>query len=218
MANGLAQQLRTATRDAHRASERAGIMPDLLHGRLGRAVYCSLLRNLFEIYQALEAALVLRAALPCVAPVVFPKLFRTAALAADLDVLYRERWRAELDPQPTTLIYVGRLQRIEKERPELLAAHAYVRYLGDLSGGQMLSKIVADSLGLGNGLGTRFYDFGPAQHVAEAAQALRAGLEAIPADESQLAAIVAEALHAFDLHRALFAELADEDPDAIRVV
>ena len=84
MANGLAQQLRTATRDAHRASERAGIMPDLLHGRLGRAVYCSLLRNLFEIYQALEAALVLRAALPCVAPVVFPKLFRTAALAADL--------------------------------------------------------------------------------------------------------------------------------------
>ena len=41
--------------------------------------------------------------------------------------------------------YVNRIQTISESKPELLVAHAYTRYLGDLSGGQILKKYCSKS-------------------------------------------------------------------------
>ncbi len=215
MINGLAQRLRAATKELHAATERAGIMPDLLRGHLSRRCYCELLRNLFEIYRALELALTVRAGDPALAPVVFPGLFRAPALAADLDSLWPGRWREELSLQSATHLYVGRIEELSESAPALLAAHAYVRYLGDLSGGQILRRIVARMLGTREAEGTSFYDFGSEFEVAESARVLRAGLAAIAVGESGEAAIVAEALDGFRMHERLFVELAQSRDRAL---
>ena len=53
-----------------------------------------------------------------------------------------------------------RLQEVGRAEPELLVAHTYTRYLGDLSGGQVLKKIAQKALDLpSSGEGLAFFTF-----------------------------------------------------------
>jgi len=208
---GLAQRLRAETRDLHSVAERAGIMPALLRGQLDRRTYCSLLRNLHAIYAVLEPALTRHATHAMVSPVVFPALFRQAALVDDLHLLHGDGWAGELPLQAATAAYLERLRQIDVASPELLVAHAYVRSLGDLSGGQLLRGVVATSLQRRDGSGTRFYDFGSADEVAAHLRAFRGALNALPAGEAAADGIVAEARAAFERHAHLFEQLAARD-------
>ena len=205
----LSVRLRVETKNLHTEVERAGIMPTLLRGHLARPTYCALLRNLHALYEALEPALLRHAAHAAVAPVFFPALFRQGALADDLNTLHGPGWLRDFALKPATQQYVARLHTLDAQQPELLAAHVYVRYLGDLSGGQMLRKIVAKSFQLDSPDGTRFYDFGSVDEVDAHLRNFRAGLGAITTAAKHIDALVAEARNAFGLHRALFVELAD---------
>eukprot|EP00913_Durusdinium_trenchii_P011568 g10862.t1 len=63
-------------------------------------------------------------------------------------------------PSKTTREYVQRLRQLQDEAPELLLPHAYTRYLGDLSGGQLLKKAAIRGMKLpADGSGVHFYDF-----------------------------------------------------------
>ena len=208
MTASLAERLRDETRNLHSELERGIFMHALLRGQLSRATYCMLLRNLQAIYAALELALVSHATNPQVAPVFSPALFRSAALHHDLDALHGPRWERALAIQPASRLYVGRLQQVHRTCPVLLVTHAYVRYLGDLSGGQLIKRKVSDSLQLAPGVGTAFYDFGDPDQTRSLTRAFRAGLDNITCDEAQLALIVVEAQRAFELHRSLFQQLA----------
>ena len=212
----LAEQLRNDTRALHTEVERTGVMRLLLRGQLDRPSYCALLRNLHAVYAALEPALVRHAAHPDVAPVVFEALFRAAPAAADLADLHGADWHAAIPLQAATMRYVARLHELAAHAPELLVAHAYLRYLGDLSGGQILHKIVAQSLHLAPGTGTRFYEFGSPTDVAGHLRAFRVGLDALPLPAGVQAAIVHETCNAFRLHGELFNELT-EPPTGLRV-
>lgn len=204
----LPERLRNETRELHTEVERGPLMRDLLRGQLGLGAYCLLLRNLQPIYVALEAALVNHASDTLVAPVFSRALFRSDALRRDLDALHGPAWEQALAMQPACQVYVERLQQVGRTSPVLLVAHAYVRYLGDLSGGQLLKRIVADSLQLAPGVGTAFYDFGDADQTRRLTRAFRDGLGGIAADEAQTAMIVTEAQHAFEMHKSLFQQLA----------
>jgi heme oxygenase len=204
----LAARLRTQTREVHALAERTGVMRDILGGRFGRALYCALLRNLYEIYGALEPALTRHAADPCIAPVCFPALFRCAALAADLDALSGPGWAEGLAVVPAARDYRRRIGELAQVRPALLVAHAYARYLGDLHGGRILRRIVAETLALGPGPGLEFYAFGAVGDLDAAVRGYRAGLDALPVDATTADDIVREAQRAFQLHIRLFDELA----------
>ena len=206
---GLAERLRTGTRDLHTQTERAGVMPALLRGELSRERYCALLRNLHALYVALESALTQHAAHGEVAPVVFPALFRQHALADDLTALHGSDWPQAIGLQSATQHYVERLHGLAAGQPALLTAHAYVRYLGDLSGGQALRRIVARAYALTDDAGARFYDFGPSEAVRMHAQRFRDGLGALGIDVPHMEALVAEARWAFARHGELFEQLAD---------
>ena len=208
----LAEQLRADTRVLHTEVERTGVMRLMLRGQLDRAGYCAVLRNLHAIYAALEPALRRHAGHAKVAPVVFEALFREAPLAADLIALHGTDWATAIALAPAAERYVSHLQHISEHAPVLLVAHAYTRTLGDLSGGQMLSRIVADSLHLAPGPGTAFYDFGSPAAVTGHLTAFRAGLAALPLAPGEQQAIVDEACSAFRLHRELFTELAPPAP------
>ncbi|MES2974261.1 MAG: biliverdin-producing heme oxygenase [Pseudomonadota bacterium] len=207
----LAARLRAETAGLHAQAEQTPFMAALTGGRLDRRACCLMLRSLVPVYRELEGGLALNASHPSVAPVRFPALLRMPALQLDLQVLHGPLWEEELAVMPAGLDYARRLSSISQSGPGLLAAHAYVRYLGDLSGGQMLRGITTRSLGLApGGGGTAFYEFGPPAEVAALGQALRAGLNAIAPDaaSADADAIVAEAKWSFEMHGLLFAELA----------
>ena len=226
---GLAQRLRDGTAALHTTTERAGIMPALLRGRLPLAGFVQLQRSLLAIYQALEAGLQAQAAHPWLAPLALGPLARSAALQVDvsqLDALQRATGAMDLAPAigtvgqrggddhrppplpPSALHYADHLEALARQQPGLLAAHAYVRYLGDLAGGQALRRVAQQAYGLVAGAGTRFYDFGTPEAVRATSQRLRAALDALPVDDVGADALVAEAQWAFAQHALLFDELA----------
>ena len=204
---GLPERLRLETRDLHAATERAGAMAALLAGRLPQPGYCTMLRNLHALYSALEAALEQRRHDPAVAPLQAGALHRAAALAADLRCLHGPRWADELPLQPATTAYVARLQALAASASAALVAHAYVRYLGDLHGGQVLKRLVTRHYALTGDAGTRFYDFGPEPEVLALRQRLRAALGGLPLASATQDEVVAEARWAFEQHQRLFEEL-----------
>ncbi len=208
MTPSLAERLRTETRALHTAAERSAFMGALLRGRMQRPAYCALLRNLHAIYAAMEPALQRHAQYPMLAPVFQPALWRTRALEQDLHALHGPDWPDALALQPAAAGYRGRLEELETSAPGLLLAHAYVRYLGDLSGGQRLRDIVANSVTATGVPAVAFYDFGDAARTQGLTRAFRAGLGAVAVDRQQANALVDEAKLAFELHQRLFDELA----------
>jgi heme oxygenase len=104
--------------------------------------------------------------------------------------------------------YVARIESVTGTRPRLLAAHAYVRYMGDLSGGQLLRDIARRALSLRDERGTAFYAFAMGSPEALKAE-FRRGLDALALPDGDSDAIVTEADDAFARHVALFEELAE---------
>lgn len=205
----ITQRLRDATRALHTEVERAGVMRSLLRGQLERAGYCRLLRNLHAIYSALEAGLAQHASDPGLVILRCQPLFRSDALREDLNFLHGADWADAIPLTAAATQYAEHLRGLAARAPLLLGAHAYVRYLGDLSGGQMLTRIVAKSLGLQLNQGVSFYDFGNTEEVAKLAKAFRTGLDLMVDSETNALAVVEEACAAFERHTTLFEELAE---------
>ena len=204
----LAERLKRETRSLHIQVERTPFIAALLRGRLDRCGYRLLLRNLEAIYAALEPALQRHAAHPALAPFDFAALARRPALASDIEALSDDPERHDdfSAPEPATIAYTLHLAHLDRAAPERLLAHAYVRYLGDLSGGQVLGRIVRESLELRSSAGTAFYDFGAAPGPAALAGRFRSALDAAPVADPD--ALVDEAKAGFARHRALFEGLA----------
>lgn len=179
-------------------------MADLLHGRLCLSRYCALLRNLHAIYAALEAGLDRH---PPDERLWRPELRRLQALEQDLDSLHPGAWRTDEPLVPAAAAYAARLQQLTQTDPSLLLAHAYLRYLGDLHGGQMLARLIRQQAWLDKAEGTAFYAFGEPARVESLRQDFRAGLDALQLTEQQADTLVAEACEAFRRHQQLFEEL-----------
>lgn len=211
----LSARLKAATRELHAAAERSGVMLALLRGRIEWPAYLSLLRNLRALYAALEAGLDQLPAGAAGPGVWRPELRRLPALDQDL-----AHWRAvEAAPAaapaaspepplvPATQAYTIRLQTLATQAPGLLPAHAYVRYLGDLYGGQVLSRLVRQQFKLPEGPGTSFYEFGEAGQVEQLRADFRSALDALPLTPPQAAAFIEEACQGFRLHGQMFEQI-----------
>ncbi len=201
---GLAARLKEETRPLHTLAERSGVMADLLHGRLTQRGYLGLLRSLHAIYTALEAGLDRH---PPDRRLWRPELRRLPALTQDLDTLQPGTWLTGVPLAPAAAAYAARLQQLAQTEPRLLLAHAYLRYLGDLHGGQMLARLVTRQPWADGAPATAFYAFGSTAQVEQLKQDFRAGLDALVLTESQADAFVAEACDAFRRHQRLFEEL-----------
>jgi heme oxygenase (biliverdin-producing, ferredoxin) len=207
----LAARLREATRLLHTEVERAGVMRQLLRGEIALSGYVALLRNLHPIYAELERGLARHGHEPALSGLVSAPMLRTEAIAADLDVLHAGDWAAGLPLAPAAADYARHLAQLADTAPVLLAAHAYVRYLGDLSGGQMLARVVGRRFGLQGPEGLCFYAFGSVDDVAVLAADFRAALDQMAPDEAAAQALVDEACSAFVRHRDLFEQLAPSE-------
>lgn len=203
----LSADLRASTKALHAEAERSGIMGALVRGNCSREDYAALLVSLEAIYDALETGLASHAAHPVLGALHRPGFARHAALRADLDAL-RALGVAVSDVLPNeTLRYVAQLRMLTAEDPPRLLAHAWLRYLGDLNGGQIIARIVRKSLALPADA-TRFYDFPDFTDPKAEAAAWREALDAAPLSAGTRESIVDEAITGFRRHIGLFRALA----------
>lgn len=203
----LSLMLREGTRQAHTMAENVGFVKCFLKGTVERSSYRQLLANFYYIYSSLEVALEDWCRHPVLAGLYYPQLYRREAIEQDLRYYYGAEWSAAIAPTAAARHYVERLETIACDCPHLLVAHSYTRYLGDLSGGQILKEIAVRSMGLEGGLGTAFYEFEAVPDARAFKQDYRAALDALPIDQKAAEAITAEAIEAFRYNMRLFEEL-----------
>ena len=135
------------------------------------------------------------------------KAARAEAIRRDLDYYFGGPGRQNLPLRAATAAYVQRIDALAREWPAGLVAHHYTRYLGDLSGGQAMRRVVAKMFNLPAGEGLAFYDFPQIADHAEFKEQYRALLDALPLDAGAIQRIVAEANLAFQLNRDVFAAM-----------
>ncbi len=202
----LSVALRTGTLEAHKTAERAAFMRGFLRGILSQETYRSLLERLYPVYRELEYALVRHRKDPVVGALCRSELFRLQSLQADIRFFDGEPGAVE-HLSAATRNYVRRIREVSEQCPELLAAHAYTRYLGDLSGGQVLGKLMRKSLGLREGQGDHFYRFKGIDDAKAYKTDYKSMLDALPLSAVSVEDQVEEARLAFAFNRALFDEL-----------
>mmetsp|Transcript_126871 Transcript_126871/g.237143 ORF Transcript_126871/g.237143 Transcript_126871/m.237143 type:complete len:311 (+) Transcript_126871:26-958(+) len=206
---GLAWLIKDGTQASHRDAERVHFVHEFIKGNVSRQAYCQLLISLKHVYEVMEKLWDKHWEHPFLEPLYFPEeLSRTAALEADC-AFFGINLSSEL-PSKATLAYIERLHMVADSSPELLLSHAYVRYLGDLSGGQVLKKAAIRGLKLtGDGNGVQFYEFPriPGKDFKKFKQMYRSRMDNLPVDAAQTAALVDEANSAFRLNMQIFAEL-----------
>lgn len=92
-------------------------------------------------------------------------------------------------------------------------AHHYTRYLGDLSGGQIIRGTAEKTWGFERkGDGVRFYVFEQISNPAAFKREYRELLDAVDADDLEKQRIVDECKRAFALNTAVFHELGEVFP------
>ena len=143
----LSAAFRARTRALHREAERTGIVRELIGGRATRQGYAWLLSNLLPVYEEMEDALSRRPRLHGMESLALPSVYRSEAIRADLQSIVEPHW-PPIPLLPTARRYASRVRAVGRDDGARLIAHAYVRYLGDLNGGRIMGRILADSLRL----------------------------------------------------------------------
>ncbi|WP_330176108.1 biliverdin-producing heme oxygenase [Streptomyces sp. NBC_01498] len=205
--------IRVASHEQHTEAETSTFMSDLLGGRLGVDAYTRYTEQLWFVYRALEGAAATLAEDPVAGPFIRPELARTAALERDLTHLRGAGWRDGLRPLPATAAYAARVEECARTWPGGYVAHHYTRYLGDLSGGQIIRDKAEKTWGFARkGDGVRFYVFEEIANPAAFKRGYRELLDALPADDLEKQRVVDECKRAFDFNGAVFRELGGEFP------
>ena len=205
--------IRSASHEQHTEAESSTFMSDLLGGRLGVAAYARYTEQLWFVYEALESGAERLAADPVAGPFVRPELYRLAALERDLRHLRGQDWRTGLSALPATRAYAARVRECAERWPGGYVAHHYTRYLGDLSGGQIIRGRAERTWGFARkGDGVRFYVFERIANPAAFKRSYRELLDAVRADDLEKQRIVSECRRAFALNTEVFRALGEEFP------
>ncbi|MEU5401731.1 biliverdin-producing heme oxygenase [Streptomyces sp. NPDC005963] len=205
--------IRVASHEQHTEAETSSFMSDLMGGQLGVDAYARYTEQLWFVYRALEEAAETLKDDPVAGPFIQPELFRTAELERDLEHMRGADWRETASPLPATAAYAARVAECARTWPAGYVAHHYTRYLGDLSGGQIIRDRAEKTWGFARkGDGVRFYVFEGISNPAAFKRGYREMLDAVNADDLEKQRIIDECKRAFDFNGAVFRELGSEFP------
>ena len=157
----LARNLREGTQKSHTMAENTGFVSCFLKGVVDKSTYRKLVVDFYFVYRAMEEEIE-RLSLdqhPVISFFCYPELNRRESLEKDLNFYFGGNWINSLQPTSSAQAYVERIRKVANEQPELLIGHHYTRYIGDLSGGQILKNIAQKAMNLSGQDGLCFYDF-----------------------------------------------------------
>lgn len=210
--------LKRGTNDIHSIAD--GLFQDhVVKKRMSQKTYKLFLSQLYYLYEAMENGLERHKDHPIVGPVQFgQELFRMPNLKLDLEFFYGEDWENCISCMASTQAYVDRLNELSEHNPQVLISHAYVRYQGDVSGGQILKKIIRRTYGFSErtGEGVRFYEFENLDSITSFKDFYSARMNALELTAEQKEEMVTEAVDAFQHNINIFSEIvaiAEKDPE-----
>jgi len=198
------KELKIGTKKSHSAAENTSFVASFLRGVVSKESYKKLVSDLYFVYSAMEEEVEKLKDHPIIGQLQLSDLKRVNALEQDLRFFYGPIWRSLVTPSEACNQYVNRIREVAKNEPELLVGHHYTRYLGDLSGGQILKGIAEKALALGDGQGLKFYDFEKIEDTKAYKAGYRGILDGLPITEHQKNAIIVEANYAFRLNMYMF--------------
>ena len=209
MSVALASQLREGTKKAHTMAENTGFVSCFLKGVVEKSTYRKLVVDLYFVYLAMEEEIgrLTSEGHPVVSRISYPELNRKESLEEDLKFYFGTDWASSLQPTRAAKAYVERIHQVASKTPELLIGHHYTRYIGDLSGGQILKNIAQKAMNLPEHDGLRFYEFDRIQDEKLFKSEYSANLDSLPINQSMADLIVEEANQAFQWNMEIFQEL-----------
>ncbi len=202
----LSVAMRQGSLAQHSDAENATFTSELMAGRINQAGYADYLRSLRLVYAALEEVGRELAADPVAGQIYDPALDRLAAIEADI-AHWSDGGTLEID-SPAATAYAERIRAVAGSAPRYVAHH-YTRYLGDLSGGLAIGKVIDRTYG-STGLGLAFYEFASVDRPKTYKDGYRERLDGLPLDDEQRAVVVAEVQEAFGFNQGLFVELSQK--------
>lgn len=196
----LSTLMRTGSQAEHTAAESSSFMSELVAGRVSGEGYAHYLSLLHRVYGALEEVARELADDPIAGAVIDPAIERLAAIEAD-----QAHWGTVEHASPAADAYVARI-RESASWGGLFVAHHYTRYLGDLSGGQAIGRILSREFDL-DGAGVAFYEFAAVPKPKIYKDVYRSRLDALPLDDAERRRVLDEVKRVFALNGGLFEEL-----------
>ena len=206
MVEQFSKQLKEGTKKSHSAAENTKFVAGFLRGVLDKEQYRQLLTNFYYVYDTMEQR-IRESTDNLVSMISYPELERVNSLERDLRYYYGPMWRDKQIPSEACNKYCYRINEIAEKDPYLLIAHHYTRYIGDLSGGQILKGIASKALDNPVGEGLHFYDFPEIEDAKAWKDGYRLCLDNMDLDEQQKNAIITEANYAFKLNMYIFDEI-----------
>jgi heme oxygenase len=194
--------VRERTMSAHRDAESRPFIVALMKGELSLASYVDYLAQLAWLYEALES----RGHHAGDPAILDPRLDRLNAIESDLAALDAPDWRTTHPALPATSAYATHLAGIRAEDLPRYLGHHYTRYLGDLSGGQAISRLVGRHYGA-TPEQLSYYRFEGITDLVPYKRDYRDALNALPFTAVEAETFVSEAALAFTLNQAIFDEL-----------
>ncbi len=194
--------IRAASMTAHRDAQSSAFVRDLLAGKSALEAYARLVAQHYFVYRELEHAGDAMASDPVAGTFISADLRRTPALEADLAYLLGAQWANKITPTSATTVYCDRIREACLTRAGGFVAHHYVRYMGDLSGGQHIGEIIRRTYNF-NGNGAKFYTFDGIADATAFKDQYRARLDAAPWDAEERRRIIDEVLLAYELNTRL---------------
>jgi heme oxygenase (biliverdin-producing, ferredoxin) len=212
----LPEALRRATADVHLEAERSPFVGTLLSGQIEPEAYLRWLVALHGLYAALEQGLLAQRSTSSAPtrPHLPEGIFRAKALQDDIAY-----WCGHLGCEapaagPAAAAYAEHLRTLAREAPARLLAHAYVRYLGDLSGGRLMQKGLKHLGGQGTlddpplpHPGMAFFRYPEGESLSGLREQVRAVLAAEGNALPDWQGVLDEAVDAFGRHRGLMDEV-----------
>ena len=202
----LAIALKEGTKESHSAAENTKFVASFLRGVVEYEEYRKLLTNFYYVYDTMEQR-IRETEDPMVLAVRSEDLERKEGIERDLEHYYGADWKEKQIPSEACNKYCARINEIAEERPHLLVAHHYTRYIGDLSGGKILKEITARVLNPPEGKGLDFYEFPSIPNAKLFKQNYRACLDNLGTTTAQEKELIEEANYAFQLNMFMFDEI-----------
>jgi heme oxygenase len=198
--------LRDASRVQHEQAENSSFIVRLMNGELDLASYAAYLTQLAWLYRELETHTTTGEAFESSEPLWSPHLLRSSAIEHDLRALGVNDWPSSTAATPAMSRYCEHIGALGDRSDFRLIAHHYTRYLGDLSGGQAIARLVERHYGASADQLT-FYSVEGIPEPVRFKAAYRDSLDSLPLSDDELSELVAEVQLAFTFNQNVFDDL-----------